>query len=140
MKNIYEVFDEFENASTKEERISSLQKNDCYALRQILRGTFDPSIEFAIERVPNYKPSDSPAGLGYTSIHQELGRTYLFQREHPKLSPDLTIARREQILVQILETLEAREAIVFMNMILKKQKVRGLDMQIVQEAFPNLLA
>lgn len=139
MKNVYEIFDDFEKATTNDERVEILRRNDCFQLRQVLKGTFDPAVEFAIEQVPYYKPSDAPAGMGYTTIHAELHRAYLFQKEHPKLDPNLTVERREKILIQILEALEAREAEIFMNMILKKQKVKGLNAKIVKEALPDLL-
>ena len=139
MKNIYEVFEEIEKSPSRKDRIEILRKNDSFALRNILKGTYDPNIEFAITKVPFYKPSDAPAGLGYTSIHQELGRAYLFQKEHPKLPPSLTNLRREQILIQILEALEKREAEIFMNMLLKKQIVQGLNIEVVKEAFPDLI-
>jgi hypothetical protein len=76
--------------------------------------------------------------MSYSSIHQELGRVYLFEKNNPRTSPDLNVKRREQILIQILEVLEKREAEVFMNMLMKKQKVKGLDASIVHEAFPDL--
>lgn len=138
MKNIYEIFDEYENATTKEERIQVLKKNGNYALRSVLKGTYDPHLQFVIDKVPLYKPSDAPPGLGYTSIHQELGRIYLFTKDDPRVAPTLTEKRKEQILIQILEALEKREAEVFMNMILKKQKVKNLNAEIVSEAFPGL--
>lgn len=139
MKNVYEIFDEFEKAETKEDKINVLRRNDCFALRQILNGTFNPNIYFVIDRVPYYKPSDAPPGMGYTTIHSELGRAYLFQTEHPKLDPNTTMETREKVLIQILEALEAREAEIFMNMLLKKQKVKGLNAKIVKEAFNDLL-
>lgn len=138
MKNIYEIFDEYENAATKEERIEVLKKNGNYALKSVLKGTYDPTLQFVIDRVPLYKPSDAPPGLGYTSIHQELGRVYLFQKDNPRVAPTLTQKRKEQILAQILEALEKREAEVFMNMLLKKQTVKNLNADIVREAFPDL--
>lgn len=138
-KSVYEVFDEFEEALTDEERIDVLQMNDGFALRMVLKGTFDPTIQFVIDRVPYYKPSDAPPGMGYTTIHSELNRVYLFQKDHPRVDPNLSLERREKILIQMLEAMEAREAEVFMNMILKKQKVNGLTAQIVAEAFPDLL-
>lgn len=138
MKNIYEIFDEYEKASTKEERLQVLKRNGNYALRSVLKGTYDPNIQFNIEKVPHYKPSDAPPGLGYTSIHQELSRVYLFTANDPRTSANLTLKRKEQILIQILEALEKREAEVFMNMILKKQKVKNLNVDIVKEAFPDL--
>jgi hypothetical protein len=139
MKNVYEIFQEFENAATKNDKVEVLRRNGNYALRSVLQGTFDPNIEFVVERVPYYKPSDSPPGLGYTSIHQELSRIYLFIKNHPKSPAGLSEERREQLLVQMLEAMEKREAEVFMNMILKKQKVKGLNSSIVKEAFPDLL-
>ena len=138
MKNIYEIFEEVEQASNKQDRIDILRRNANYALREVLRGTYHPNISFVIEQVPMYKPSDAPVGLGYTSIHQELGRAYLFEKDNPRTDKNLSMKRREEILIQILEALEKREAEIFMNMILKKQKVKGLDAKLVHEAFPDL--
>lgn len=140
MKNIYEIFTEFENAKTKQEKINVLRNNDGWAIRNVLKGSFDPTVQFVIERVPYYKPSDSPPGLGYTSIHQELGRAYLFEINSPKVDPNLSYDRKEKILIQILEALESKEAVIFMNMLLKKQKVKGMNIAIVKEAYPGLLS
>jgi hypothetical protein len=139
MKNIYEIFSEYENAKTNTERIEVLRRNNNYALRSVLKGTYDPNVVFTIDKVPYYKPSDAPPGLGYTSIHQELDRTYLFEADNPRVAPNLTKERKEQILIQILEALEKQEAEVYMNMLLKKQKVNGLNAEIVREAFPDLI-
>ena len=138
-KNIYEVFELFESAPTKKEKIEVLQKHASYALRNLLKGTYDPNIQFVIENVPYYSPSDSPPGLSYSSIHNEISRAYLFQKNHPKVDPNLTQQRKEQLLIQILETLEKKDAEIFVNMILKKQKVKGLSPSIVKEAFPDLI-
>ena len=45
----------------------------------------------------------------------------------------------EKSLIQILETLEAKESEIFVNMLLKKQEVKGLTPAIVKEAFPDIL-
>jgi hypothetical protein len=79
-------------------------------------------------------------GLGYTSIHQELRRAISFEEVNPeRCQPILTPQRKEQILIQILEALEKREAEIYMNMLLKKQVVKGLNSSVVKEAFPDLL-
>lgn len=139
MKNIYEVFDEFVKASSVDDKINILRNNNSYALRNVLKGTFDPNIKFVFNEIPTYKKSDAPPGLGYTSIHQELGRAYLFELNNPNVSPNLTLDRRRQILIQILESLEAREAEVFANMLLKRQNVEGLTYMMVRSAFPDLI-
>lgn len=139
-KNLYEVFDAFEKAPTKNEKIAVLQQNSSNALYAVLQMAFDPSIEFLTDRVPLYQPDDAPPGLGYSTLDQELNRIYLFVKDHPRIPPGLTDQRREQILVQMLEALEAREATVLMNMILKDLKVKGLTAKIVKEAFPGILS
>lgn len=138
MKNVYEVFDEFEKASTKDEKINVLRRNRNWALTNVLKGTYDPNINFNVKNV-KYKPSDAPIGLGYTSIHQELGRAYLFEVGNPKVDPNLSQSRKEQILIQILESLEKREAEIYLNMLNKRQDVKGLNAKIVKEAFPDIL-
>lgn len=139
MKNIYEIFDEFEKKTKKNEKIEILKQNQNYALKNVLRGNFDPNVQFIFDKPVEYKPSDAPAGLGYTSIHQELGRVYLFEKNNPRTDRNLTLERKKQILTQILESLESREAEVFQAMVLKKLKVKGLTYDIVKEAFPDLL-
>ena len=139
IKNIYEVLDDFEKAPDKQSKIDVLRRNVSYALKEVLRGTYNPNIRFMFEKAPVYKPSDSPIGMGYSSVTQELSRVYLFEENNPKAAPNLTMKRREQLLIQILESLEKREAEVFMNMILKKPLVSGLDENLVKEAFPGLI-
>ena len=138
MKNIYEIFDEFEEAETRDERIYVLRSHDTFALKSVLQGTYSPHVQFTIDNLPNYKASDSPPGLAYSSLQLELSRAYLFEANNPRVPPGLTQKRKEEILIQILEVLEKREAEVFKNMIMKKQNVKGLDADIVLEAFPGL--
>jgi hypothetical protein len=137
-KLLWEIFDEFEKREKREDKIAVLRFNQTYALKNVLKGTYDPNIKFAITKVPYYQPSDAPDGMGYTTIHNEISRAYVFEEGNPKVNPDLTLARKEIILTQILEALEKREAEIFMNMLLKKQKVKGLNAGIVKEAFPDL--
>ena len=137
-KLLHEVFSEFEQRTTKHDKLSVLRFNQSWALKQILKGTFDPNIQFAVD-VPEYKSMIAPVGLGYSTIHQELGRAYLFERGNPKVPPELTDQRKKEIFIQILEALESKEAEIFANMVRKKQKVKGLTYDLVKEAFPDLL-
>lgn len=139
MKNIYEVFDDFAKLKTRAEKIDLLRSDRRRVLKDVLQGAFSPNIQFVFDKPVEYKPSDAPPGLGYTSIEQELKRVYLFIKDHPRVAPDLTHERKEHILIQMLEAMEAREAEVFMNMILKDLKVKGLDEKLVREAFPGLI-
>lgn len=137
-KNVYEVFEEIELAEDDFERIDMLRRNSSYALKSVLKGMFHPNIHFTITEEPKYKRSDSPIGMGYSNMTQELSRAYLFEANNPRVSPNLSMERKTQLLIQILECLEAKEADVFMAMLQKKPLV-GLTYEVVKEAFPDIL-
>lgn len=138
-KAIYEIFDEIENAKTKDEKLRILVNNSSWALRSTLKGIFDPNVKFVFDKIPDYTPSLDPVGLSPTSLHQELTRAYLFEVGNPNVAPTLTMKRRTEILIQMLEALEAKEAKVLESILMKKTKVKGLNYALVKEAFPFLL-
>jgi len=141
MKNIYEIFEEFNNAETRQDRIEVLRKNRLINKRLVvvLQAAFHPDVKFVFKKPLQYKKSDAPPGLGYTSIEMETRKLYLFLENSNRVDPNLTQERKEVLAIQILEALEAKEAEVFMNMLMKDLKVKGLTYKLVNEAFPNLL-
>ena len=139
MKNLYEVFDEFQTAKDRETKMDVLRRNNSYALQCVLRGTFHPNIRYVIDEMPKYIHSDSPPGMGYSSITSELDRIYLLEENNPRTSPNLTLDRKKVILTQMLEVLEAREAEILAGMLMKRLPVKGLTYKLVQETFPGLL-
>lgn len=139
IKNIYEVFNEFKQATTKQERLDVLKNNDTWALRNILLGAFNPDIQFTIKKVPEFKKVDIPPGLSYSHMTDALSRAYLFVKDNPRTPPGLTEKRKEELLIQLLESLEEPEANVFADMIRKDLKIPYLTKNLISEAFPDLL-
>lgn len=138
-KNIYEIFEEFKQMKTKAKRLQVLQKNDCYALRQVLLGTFSSHIQFTLSKIPEYKKIDVPPGMSYNHMTGALDRVYLFVKDNNRIPTNLTDNRKEEILIQILESLEPPEAEVFANMLMKDLKIPYLTEALVNEAFEGLL-
>jgi hypothetical protein len=138
-QNMYEIFRDFERAPDRAAKIAVLHKNNRPALLDLLQGALHPDVKFTVKSKPSYRRSDAPPGMGYSSIDVEIRRAYLFVEGSTRAPPNLTDIRRQEILIQILEALESAEADVFMNMILKDLKVKGLTYKLVQEAFPGLL-
>ena len=60
MKAIYEVFDEFEKAVTKKDKMDVIGNNLSHTLVEILRLTFHPDIKWKVKELPeNYRiPND----------------------------------------------------------------------------------
>jgi hypothetical protein len=139
MKNIYEVFDEFELANNKQERMNVIGKNLSKVLTEVLQLAFDPQYQWYVKEVPEgYVIKDVPAGMGYAQLSTELRKMYMFQKGHPT-ADKLTEKKRDQLLVEYLQNLEPREAEVVMGIFNKDLGVKGLTYKFVKEAFPNLI-
>lgn len=141
MKNIYEVFDEFEEAKGKKERMLVIEKNLSKTLVQVLELAFHPNHQWLISEMPDDYRIDvgnKLPGLASCNLSTEIRKLYLFQKgdaSAERLSED----KRKQLLLQLLEGIEPREAEVVMGILRKDLGVRGLDYKFVKEAFPNLL-
>lgn len=139
MKNLYEVFDEFEEAKTKEERMKVIERNLSQHLVDTLQMTFHPDFKWKYKKIPKgYKIPDSPPGMAWSSIGHELRKFYLFREGDPR-AEQITDKRREELVIQMLESLEPREVEVVMGIFKKDLGVKGLTYNFVKEAFPNLL-
>ena len=139
MKNIYEVFDEFEQANTKAERMAVLEKNLSRTLVEVLQYTYHPGFQWKVKEMPeNYRIPDTKPGISISQLSTDIRRLYLFQEGHPD-AEKLTPRKQNELLIQFLESIEPREAEVVMGIFKKDQGVKGLNYAFVKEAFPNLL-
>jgi hypothetical protein len=86
----------------------------------------------------NYKIPDTPPGLSRCQLSTEIRKLYLFQDGHPS-SETLSQRKRDELFIQLIESLEPREAEVVIGIFQKDQGVKGLDYKFVKEAFPELL-
>ena len=139
MKNIYEVFDEFEAAKTKKEKMDVIGKNLSQTLVDVLKYTFHPDIQWLVKEMPhNYKVPDTLPGVSICQLSTEMRKLYLFSKGNPT-AERMTERKRNELLIQFLESLEPREAEVVMGIFKKDQGVKGLTYNFVKEAFPNML-
>ena len=127
------------NAKDKSKKLRVLRENDSQALRQILKGAFDPKIKWSLPLeggpIP-YKPNDAPAGTEHTSLRQEVRHFYNFIQGG---NPSLSKTRREAIFIQILETLHPDEAQLLVTVKDKcLEDFYNITQQTVSEAYPDI--
>ena len=139
IKNVYEILDEFEVADNKADRQRILRENATPHFLQVLKYTFDPKFQFYVKSFPkDYQEPDTFPGLRYAGIESEIRRTYLFLKGEAT-ADSLSEEKRNQVLVQLLESFEPREAHVIVNMMKKNLQTKFLTYNFVKETFPNLL-
>ena len=102
-----------------------------------MRGIFDPKVQYIIDDTPDYTPSDLPYGEAENTLFLEIPKCSIFVKGNPKAN-NIPLSKAKQILIQILETLHATEASLYMQMLKKKTKIKGLTSKLVLEVFPNM--
>ena len=132
-----EIFEDFEKATTKEERIAVLRKNYHPRFAEFLQMGFHPNIKFDVP-IPNYRPAQEPAGLNFSYLDTEISKLYRFIEGHPKRPPELTAQKQTSILLVILESLHKDEAELLVKLMKKDLGVKFLTPKLLKEAYPNL--
>lgn len=138
-KNIYEIFDEFESASSQQEKVLVIQSNLNQTLINVLKLTFHPDFQWKVTEFPTeYKIPDTLPGISTCQLSTELRKLYMF-RKGDVTAETLTDRKRTELLLQLLESLEPREAEIIIGIFKKDQGVSGLTYEFVSECFPDML-
>ena len=131
-----EIATKVNNAKDKPRKLKVLQDHDSVPLRQVLKGAFDPNIEWLLPKgtdVP-YTVNDAPIGTEHTLLSQEAKRLYLFTKGGDNT---LTQNKRETLFIQMLEGLSAEEAKFLITVVNKRvnNEYKGFTSNLVKEAF-----
>ena len=130
-----EVLKKVNNAKTKDKKIAILRENDTEPLRMVIKGSFDPKIEWLLPKgdVP-YKANESEEGTEHTVLAKEARKLYNYVKGGNDPLPQF---RREDMFIQLLEGLHKSEAELVINTKDKRlhQAYKGLSAAVVKEAF-----
>lgn len=134
---IYEVFEKVSKAKTREDKINILRENESWALKDVLRGTFDDSIHWLLPAgsPPPYEPAD-PRSTPTNLLKQHKQFSYFVKGGK---GTDMLTVKREGLFIRLLEQIHPKDAELLIEMINKKSTVKTLTKKLVQEAFPNLI-
>lgn len=137
-KTFHEIFSEVGKATKKADKIAILHKNSSAQLKQILGMTYDPRVKWLLpEGEPPYKPMDK-ASDQESGLFAEVRKLYLFVEGDSPTQKNLKPLRREQLYVNMLESIDPDDAKVLLAMKEGKLPYKGLTRTLVAEAFPNM--
>jgi hypothetical protein len=132
---IAEFLEKVSKLKKRDEKIAALKYNDSFEIRTILQGAFDPRVKW---QLPEGEPPYNPNKL----VDQE----NVLIRECRKLiyfieggAPNLKQLRRETMFVELLESIAPADAKLLCTIKDKKFPYKGITVDIVREAFPDLL-
>lgn len=120
-------------AKNPEDMIRGLHQNNTVAIKELLRYAFDGQTWYR-KTLPNFTEDGSPDGLAPSSLWSETKRLYIFKEEY-----NLSSKRKDEILIQILESVSKKEIDMIRSMFDGSFKYSyGIDKEMVEKAYPNL--
>jgi hypothetical protein len=135
--SISEVINKACVLKTREEKIDWLRKNNTVPLRNILICMYDKAkIKFLVPATaPPYNPSKSHESQG--ALIREFRKVkYIIDGMGGE---NVTKLKREQIFIQMLETVDPEDAEILCKMIAQKP-LKGLTPKLINEAFGPILS
>jgi len=134
---ISEIIQRVSNAKTKSEKIEILRHYDCPGLRAVLIWNFADNVKSLIPEgeVP-YTPNDAPEDTEHTRLTHEWRKFNYFVEG----SSDLSKVKRENVFIQLLESLHKSEAEIVCLIKDKQLNQRyKITKPVVKEAFPEII-
>lgn len=134
-KLVYEVIAEARKKRSKADKIQVLRDNESWALKDILRGTYDDVVQWLIPPgAPPYTPNDEQSVPSNLLRQNTQFRYFVKGGEGEKMMK----AKREKNYLRLLEAIHPKDAELVVSMI-SKQTITGVTKNLVKEAFPGLI-
>lgn len=135
--DVFEIIKKVGETNSKNEKIKLLKDNESWALKDVLKGTYDDGIVWLLpEGDPPYTPA---AEDSYPSSLNKIHKNFKAVVKGGTGSK-LPAFRREKIFLGFLESVHPEDAKILLLMKDKKQLAKGLTKKLVEETFPGLLA
>ena len=136
-KQLFEIFEEVNNASTQVDRMEILKKHEGFSLFTILQLAFDENIELDFPSgAPPFKKNPAPVGLQYTRLNRALKPLGQCIKGNK-----IPVAKKERIFINILEQVHPKDAEIIVAA--KDKKLAKLYTKItdklIGKAYPTLV-
>lgn len=135
-KSLFDLLKACADFKKPDERVEALRSTAAStpAILQILKYAFDPKIKFLLpDTDPPYKPTEFLDQEG--RLYTELRRLYLFVEGG---NPNLSKFKRETLFIQLLESVDPKDAKLLCSIKNKKLPFKEITSKITLKAFPEL--
>lgn len=135
-ESLAEIIKSAGEMKTKKEKVAYLLEKNSKPLRNILKVTYDKSMELNIpSSSPPYVPSEMPDSHGM--LFRETRKLPYFVKGFD--GDNIHPIRREALFIQILEAVDPLDAKLLCEVI-KQKPLKGLTLALIKEAFPGLIS
>jgi len=133
--SVSEILKRADELNLLQERRVFLLQHDSPALQTILKCVYDPNIKFLLPKgKAPYKPTEFDRQEG--RLYSEIRKMYLFVEGG---NPNLTQIKREQIFVDLLESIDRQDAELLVAVKDKKLPYKNITRNLVEKTYPGLI-
>lgn len=136
-KHVYEIFEAAAEAPSRVEKQQVLSENNCLALRDIVKGAYDDTIDFSL--LPKGEPPFNPAEEPKESLMDKSTTLRYFVKGGP--GEKLPAVRREAMFIELLESIHPKDArlVIWMKDKDLAQKYKGITKKLCQGVWEGLI-
>lgn len=132
---LFQVLQQASEQSGAAAKVEFLRRHESNPLKTILKYALDPNIQWDLpDSEPPYKPCPYPGQE--TRLITEVRRLYLFIEGG---NPNLNKIKREALYIELLESIHPEDAKLLCAVKNKKIPYKGINLKLVNEAFPGLI-
>jgi len=136
-KHVFEILQKAAEAPTRVEKAEVLNELNCLAIRDVVKGAYDDSIQFSL--LPKGEPPYTPAENPKASLMDKSTTLRYFVKGGPgeKLPP----AKREAMFIELLESIHPKDAqlVIWVKDKQLAQKYKGITKKLCQGVWDNLI-
>lgn len=136
-EGVAETLKRINKIRAKSDRVEELRKyNDNFAIKALLDIVFNPNIEFLLpESDPPYKAADKAHDI--QNVLKREVRKMIYFINTPQ-GQNLRPFKREQIFIELLESVDPDDAVMLLKIKNKKTPFRGISKDVVAQAFDGI--
>ena len=131
---VFEILERFENITSKNERVAYLREQSIPALKDVVRGCFDESLEFLLPSTPPIHQINPSTPSSLKKLHRQFGDFVRGAR-----SKGVEQFRIERQFILLLESIHPSDALIVLKMINKEQPAKYLTRNLAVEVWPGLI-
>lgn len=133
--SVSEILKRADQLGTLQERKAFLLQHDSPAIHTILKCVFDPSVKFLLPKgKAPYKPTEFDRQE--SRLYAEMRKMYLFLEGG---NPNLSQIKREQIFIELLESVDPQDAELLVAVKDKKLPYKNINRNLIEKTYPGLI-
>ena len=127
-----EILKKTEGFTLRKKKVEYLRENYTKAMHEVLAFGYDPRVVWELpEAAPPYTPNPTNESQGM--LYNQARKLYLFVRGGT--GAEIPAYRREQLFIQLLESVDPEDAKLLLSIKEKKIPYRGITQKLIEEAW-----